>query len=121
MSANIPNEKQFNLHKWLFWSALAFALGEFIDAFSIADPTTGIVFALLVAACAWWFRVRASRVPSIILLILSGFELAAVIFIYPHAPTPPAPWRSAIFIILSALVLIFSVLSLIRPQIIHQR
>lgn len=117
MSTNLSAKKQINWNEWLFWAAIAFAIGEFMDAFSIADPTTGIVFAILVAAYATWFRMRASRFPVVILLILSVLELAALIFIYPHGSTPPAPWRSGLFIVLSATVAILSVRSLIHPQI----
>ncbi|NJC97399.1 MAG: hypothetical protein C3F07_10130 [Anaerolineales bacterium] len=116
MSTNLPVKKQIDWSAWLFWTAIAFALGEFIDAISLGDPTTGIVFAVLIAACAGWFRLRGSRIPLVILLVLSAFEFIALIFIYPHGPTPPAPWRSAIFIVLSAAVAILSVLSFIRPR-----
>ena len=111
-----PSNNQFHPGRWLFWAAIAFAIGEILDSFSLDDPATGLVFAVLVAACAFWFRMRSSRIPAIVLLILAGFELIALIFIYPHGPTPPAPWRSAVFIVLSAAVALLSILSLMRPR-----
>jgi hypothetical protein len=98
--------------KWLFVAAIALAVGEFMDSFSIADPTTGIVYAVLVAGCAVWIRMRTSRIPVVILLLLGGLELAALLFVYPNGPTPPALWRSAIFILLSTVVILLSILSL---------
>lgn len=112
----MSNVKENDLRGWLFWAAILFALGEFIDAFNTSDVTTGIVFALLVAACAGWLRMRNSRIPVIILLILSALELAAVVFLYPHASPPPAWWRLAIFFVLSTVVLILAGMKLFRKE-----
>ena len=116
MSNHDSSMKKFYLHAWLFWAAMAFAIGEFIDAFNTSDVITGIVLALIVAACALWLRMRKSRIPTIILLILSALELAALIFIYPHGNPPPAWWRLAIFTILSATVLFLSGATLFQKE-----
>src|SRR5918912_558561 len=86
-------EKNTGQREWLFWAAIALAVGEFIDALFINVPAAGIIYAIVVAACAWWLRRRGGRAPIIILLVLAAFELAAVIFIYPNSPHPPALWR----------------------------
>jgi hypothetical membrane protein len=116
MLSDSSNVKSINLRVWLFWVAMAFAIGEFMDAFNTSDVITGIVLALILAACAWWVRMRKSRIPIIILLILSALELAAVIFIYPHGNPPPAWWRLAIFIVLSAAVLVLSGVTLFQKE-----
>ncbi len=108
--------KKIEARSWLFWTALLFALGEFIDAFNTVDVITGIVFALIVAACAIWLRMRYSRIPVTILLALSTLELAAVIFLYPHASPPVAGWRLVLFFVLSAAVLICAVLTLLQKN-----
>ncbi len=114
MSSNLPAKKQTDPHEWLFWAALALAVGELIDAFNTTAPATGLVYALLVAACAVWLRLRATRIPIIILLVLAALELALLIFIYPHGTPPPSPLRLGIFILLTAAVVILSILSLVR-------
>ena len=119
MAANLPNKKQIDPRGWLFWTAIVFAVAELIDAFSTVAPLTGIVYAVLVAACAGWLRMRTSRIPIIILLVLAALELAALIFIYPHATPPPSFWRSAIFVFLTTVVMILTILSLIRPRTVH--
>jgi hypothetical protein len=116
MAADLPNKKTFDPRVWLFWAAMVFAVAELIDAFSTVSPVTGIVYAVLVAACAWWLRMRPSRIPIILLLVLDALELAALIFIYPHATPPPGLWRSAFFVFLTTVVMILAILSLIRPR-----
>ena len=116
MSNVLSSATRFNVREWLFWAAMAFAIGEFIDAFSTSDMLTGVVLALIVAACAWWSRMRKSRLPVIILLILSALELAAVVLLYPHGNPPPAWWRLAIFAILSAVVLFLSGAALFQKE-----
>ena len=116
MLSDSSNVKRIDLRAWLFWAAMAFAMGEFIDAFNTSDVMTGIVLALILAACAWWLRMRRSRLPIIILLLLSALELAAVVFIYPHGNPPPAWWRLAIFTILSAAVSILSGATLFQKE-----
>jgi len=104
--------------KWLFWAAIALAVGEFIDAFFFVEvPAPGIIYAIMVAACAWWLRSRGGRAPIIILLVLAAFELAAIIFIfYPNSDDPLALWRLAPYVLLTAAVVILAGLSLRRAQ-----
>ncbi len=100
---------------WLFGAAIALVIDEFIDAFHPHnDLISGIILALLVAACALWLRFRKSPIPAIILLVLTGLELAALVFLYPHSPNPPTPFRSAIFILLTLAVVILSPLTIFR-------
>jgi peptidoglycan/LPS O-acetylase OafA/YrhL len=114
MSSDLSSKTHTGPREWLFWAAIALAVGEFIDAFSVDVPAAGIVYAIVVAACAWWLRRRGSRAPAIILLVLAALELAAVIFVYPNGPNPPALWRLAIFGLLAATVVILAVLALLR-------
>ena len=106
-----------NWVKWLVWAAIALAVSEFIDAFFREVPAPGIVYAIMVAACAWWLRSRGGRAPIIILLILAAFELAAIIFIYyPNSDDPLALWRLAPYVLLTAAVVILAGLALRRAQ-----
>ena len=117
MSTNAtPTEKHTGPREWLFWAAIALAVGEFIDAFFVDVPALGIIYAIVVAACAWWLRSRGGRAPIIILLVLAAFELAALIFIYPNSDNPPVLWRLAIFVLLTTAVVILAGLALIRAK-----
>jgi len=99
--------------RWLFWAAIAFAVGEFIDAFFVEVPAPGIIGAIVVAACAWWLRSRGGRAPNIILLVLAAFELAAIIFIfYPNSDDPLVLWRLAPHVLLTAAIVILAGLAL---------
>ncbi len=115
MASQPRTGKSAGPREWLFWAAIALSVGEFIDALHPHnDLASGIIYAVLVAGCGWWLRMRNSRIPVVLLLVLSGLELAALIFLYPNSPTPPAPWRSAIFIVLTLAVLTLALLSLFR-------
>jgi peptidoglycan/LPS O-acetylase OafA/YrhL len=116
MSSNLHGVKDINLREWLFWAAMVFAVGEFIDAFNTIEVIGGIIFSLMVAVCAFWLRRRSGRAPVIILLVLAAFELASVIFIYPNSSPPPAFWRLAIFALITTSVVILAVLALIRAE-----
>jgi peptidoglycan/LPS O-acetylase OafA/YrhL len=121
MSTNAtPTEKHTGPREWLFWAAIALAVGEFIDAFFVDVPAPGIIYAIVVAACAGWLRSRGGRAPIIILLVLAALELAAIIFIYPTSDAisddPSALWPLAIFVLLLAAVVILAGLALRRAQ-----
>ena len=116
MSSHLSSETHTGQREWLFWAAIALAVDEFIDAFFIDVPAVGIIYAIIVAACGWWLRRRGGYAPIIILLGLAAFELAAVIFIYPNSPTPPAFWRLAIGALLTAAVVILAALALLGTQ-----
>lgn len=90
-----------------------FAIMELIDAFFIEDPAAGIVYAVVVAALAWWTSRAASRWPVVLLGLLALVELLAVLFVFPNSePNPPSWAHLTPFAVVSALVVGLSVLVL---------
>jgi peptidoglycan/LPS O-acetylase OafA/YrhL len=116
MSSDLLTSSRTDPRAWLFWAALALGVGEVIDAFNTPAPATGILFGLLVAAGAVWLRLRGTRIPVVLVLLLAALELALLIFIYPHGTPPPSTLRLGVFIVLAAAVVILSILSLVRGR-----
>jgi hypothetical protein len=99
------------IRRWLVATAAVFALAELIDGIVYRIPP-GIVFAVIVGACAWWASRSNGWAPPAVLLVLATVELLLVVFVYGRGEDPAAWWRLALYGLLSLAVVLISAIDL---------
>jgi peptidoglycan/LPS O-acetylase OafA/YrhL len=103
---------------WLVATAAIFAVAELIDGIVYRLPP-GIVFAVIVGACAWWAGRSNGWAAPTALLVLAGVELLLVVFVYSRGEDPAAWWRIALYGVLSLAVVVVSAVNL--SQVLRRR
>lgn len=101
--------------RWLVAVAALFAIGELIDGIVYRLPP-GIVFAVVVALCAWWAARSRGRAPSAVLGVLAAGEFLLVVFVYSGGEDPAAWWRLVLYGALSLAVAVLSGIDLTQTR-----
>lgn len=90
-------------HRLMLGGAAALlALMEFVDAFFIEETAFAIVYAVIMGALALSVVRTRKRWPAIGIGVLAALEFVSVLFVYPNAANPPAPWDTALFAVVTA-------------------
>jgi peptidoglycan/LPS O-acetylase OafA/YrhL len=107
------NHSMSRTRRWLVVSAGLYAIAELIDGIVYRIPP-GIVFALIVGACAWWASRSHGWAAPAVLLVLALGELLLVVFVYGRGEEPAAWWRLVLYGALSLAVAVIAAVNLAR-------